>query len=177
MSRLSGFGPDAVTETLAETPTEDDTHPLVDVLKFYCKESQSDRDANEDLSNLDFHRKFGLHLHVPSSWPMLPSVVNLLMSVGGRDNVVIIYPSTAVYTSMSDSINDCAVHMCSVNYFAWHELYVAMDRVNSDASGMMKFKMLLNNADLVVFLGAPSTICEILDQVRCFCDGCLILLS
>lgn len=169
----------AELEQLYETDSES-KHPLAAMLCHYCDTFTARKQSHEDLDNLNFHRQHGLSVSVPNDWPIVEctkSVIRTLL-LDGRKKVIIIYPSTPVYQKISDSI----AHMGFVDepdllYFAWQEIYVAMDRAGKDNREIQRFRQLLQEADLVLFFGAPLGIPEVVDQVRGFCEGCLIILG
>jgi len=153
------------------------THPLLDMMLLYFDHFRETKESNEELDNLNFHRQFGLTLSVPDHWPLLDSIQNIirhsvdseLRRVGG-DGTVVIYPSSRIYRDLYDNEQD-------ITYFSWQEFYVAMDRAGKDARELKRFRHLLENANLIIFCGAPIGIPEIVDQVRGFCEGCLIVLE
>ncbi len=146
------------------------SHPLVDLLIRYYKEFEELRLGNEELSDLNFQKEFGLHINIPKHWDYIQAVKEVVSIC--KKNTVIIYPSTDVYKTVSGEFDNGGL-----SYFSWHELYVAMDQASSDARPLTRLKGLLLNADLTIFLGAPVGHPEITEQVRSFCPGCLIVLG
>lgn len=156
-------------------------HPLLQMLYSYYGEYPALREQNQDLDNLNFHRQYGLCLGVPVSWPLIPSIANLLESLkpkqeSPRPSAVIIYPSTAVYNSMYAALKTSSEDdPAGIIFFSWHELCVAIYRAGKDSRELQKFRHILQGANLTIFLGAPYGVPEVVDQVQGFCEGCLIV--
>ncbi len=154
---------------IQETPR---THPLLDTMLLYFDHFREQKESNEDLDNLNFHRQFGLTLSVPDNWPLFESIQNIIRHSldSGLHNIIVIYPSSTVYCDLYNEEQN-------ITYFAWQEFYVAMDRAGKDVRELKRFRHLLENAHLTIFCGAPIGIPEIIDQVRGFCEGCLVVLE
>ena len=152
-------------------------HPLTSLLESYCKDFNVLKDQNQDLDNFRFQSRFGLSVTVPETWPLVDSVGKIVEYAGSMPytgDIVIVYSSTKMYRSLLSTIKDGL----PVVYFSWHEFYVAMDRVNKDARDLQRFKKALEKSPLTVFCGAPiQTMPEVVDQIRGFCEGCLIILN
>jgi len=145
-------------------------HPLLSLLTKYYADFVQLKDLNEDLDNMRFQRQFGLSLSIPETWP-LSSAVQHLVGLAKSSAVVIIYSSTEMYHTLSQNISQG-----NVSWFSWHEFYVAMDRAGRDTRELQRFRHILQNAKLTVFCGAPS-IPEVVDHIRGFCEGCLVILT
>lgn len=148
-------------------------HPLQSLVVEYYRTFDQIKREHEELDSLSFHRQYGLAIGVPSHWPYAAAIAdtcNLAISKE-KNKIAIIYGSTALYRELADILPT------AVNYCSWQEIYVAMDRSGKDAREIKRFRSMLSECDLVFFCGAPVSIPEVWDQVRGFCDGCLIILS
>lgn len=148
-------------------------HPLPYMLCSYYDEYPILREQNQDLDNLNFHKQFGLCLGVPANWPLVSSIFNLVESIKeDKASTVVIYPSTSAYNLMYDAFKSTSKE---ITFFSWQELYVAMARAGKDSRELQRFRYILQGTNLAIFFGAPSGVPEVVDQVRGFCEGCLIV--
>lgn len=148
-------------------------HPVKGILECYYRDYKSLRDKNQELDNFNFHKQFGLVLGVPKTWPVMKSILETV-ELCLPSNVTFIYSSTLVYREINKEMEQKNMND-EITFFSWQELYVAMTLASTDVLHIQKFRNILQNSCLTVFLGAPG-IPDIVDQVRGFCDGCLIVL-
>lgn len=157
--------------------TENKEHPFFGLLLHYYNNFSKLRDCHLDMSSFDFQKNFGLFIQtVPNSWPYLDSVALLMNDVLKKINrstkqIVVIYPSTKIYKSLSSQV-DCD----DILYMSWHEIYSSLALSNRDVRGINKYKESISNAELTLFIGAPA-LPELIDHVCGYCDGCLIILG
>lgn len=157
-----------------DTVVNNNSHPLTELLLFYYDNYRSLRREHEDLDNFVFHKQFGLLLGVPQDWPLIKSLARIISSsVNKSDEVVVIYPSTAAFKMIHGELSEDS----SIVFFAWQEMYVAINRANKDTRELQRFRGLLQQASLTIFLGPPDGVPEIVDHVRGFCEGCLIIVD
>lgn len=159
----------------------DDIHPLIQLVRYYCENFPLVKREHEELDNLSFHRQYGLSIGIPSDWPYVETINETLqafetLSTASSRKYVIIYSSSSMYSQISSALA-VPPKMADISYHAWQEIYVAMDRASKDTREIKRFSLLLSAADVVFFCGAPSSIPEVLDQVRGFCEGCLVIFS
>ena len=148
-------------------------HPLLQLLKQYVNDVSKVRERHRDLNDLEFNTTYGLTIHAPAHWPVIESVQDLLEYWQGFcDKFLIIYPSTSVYTSVSQDLN-----VPNVSYFAWHEMYVAMIRSSQDTRFIRDLRSRIEESKMVIFLGFSEAMPEVIDQIRGLCRECLILLE
>lgn len=152
--------------------------PFTALLLHYYKEFWALKNSHEDESNLSFNQNYGLMVQPPKSYPVIESVVDLVYEAEREkgDSVVIIYPSTTVYREVADRVDKLKVDT-PVHFFSWQEIYVAMDRSAKDVRAIGSVKERLADAGLVIFLGASQSYPDVIDQVRSFCTGCLIVIG
>lgn len=154
-------------------------HELLALLKQYVLDFDELKDRHGDIDNVAFNRHFGLLIDPPADWPNLEIIAELIHwaeqnGVRGTyrgKKVLIIYPDTSTYDQISKLIQT------KVNYFAWHELAVAMNRAAADMQHIRSLRSKIESADLVIFIGVMNALPEVVDQVRGFCTSCLILLG
>lgn len=152
-------------------------HPLVSLLEFYYDNHGPAKEKNVDLDNLNFHLQFGLVIKAPETWPLIPAMSSVVQkAVSGNKSVSIVYSSTNVYHTLYNEMKSSGVDVNGVTFFGWTELYVAMDRNRKDSRELQRFRNILQSSDLCIFYGAPTGVPEIVDQVRGFCEGCLIVI-
>jgi hypothetical protein len=153
-------------------------HPIVSLLKHYVRSFSSIKQNYEDLDNVTFNRNYGLEINIPQCWPNAEAVVELIKWAAaqpmGFKEFLVIYPSTAIYDKVSKNLN---LDLQQVSYFSWHELAVAMNRVQNDMQHIKNLRAKIESADLVVFLGTSSALPDVIDQVRGFCTSCLIMVG
>jgi len=125
---------------------------------------------------MNFHRQHGLSISPPRDWPILECIKDLVDEVSqtSENHITIIYPSTQAYKSLS-SLEEHTTAPNPLVFFAWQELYVAMDQAGKDTRELQRFKHILETSHLTIFFGAPIGIREVVDQVRGLCEGCLII--
>lgn len=162
-----------------ETMSENMEHQFLALLKRYVTDFPGFKDRHADLSNVAFNRNFGLLIDPPSDWPSLQSVAELIAWNLNKDpknhGVLVIYPDTSTYDALSKMLTK--VPDVKVNYFAWHEMYVAMSRAGSDTEYIRMLRDKIELANLVIFIGVANALPEVVDQVRGYCTSCLILLG
>ncbi len=164
------------SETEAVTEIDDAGHPLVKLLLSHYQNFRQWKEARVDLSPAAFNREFGLLIQGPSEWPYtsaIRAVCDEAISLRAS-NIVIIYGSTAQYDKISKFLGASESRSNHVSYMSWQEIYSAMQLVANDARLIKTLRDRLASADVVFFMGAPLAVTEIIDQVRAFCDGCLI---
>lgn len=150
-------------------------HPVRDLLLHYYEGFQSLKEEHSDLSNLDFHKSYGLSLACPENWPLIESVGIVASDAvdGSNGRVLIIYNSTDMY--------DQLVKLCPQNpnmkYLSWQEIFVAMARNDSDVRILQDVKKRISEVDLVFFVGASSALSDVVNWVKNFCSSCLIVLG
>lgn len=144
---------------------------LFDLIKRYCEDYAVLRENNLDLSNVAFHRRYGLFLQVPASWALLEIAVSVLKS-SEKPNNMVVFSSSSSYRYLYDTLPQDD----TMQFLSWHEIFSAMHTASTDARYVQKIKLMLSSADLVLFVDPPS-ITEVLDQVRGFVSGCLVVLS
>lgn len=147
-----------------------DKHPFYIFLKHYWDEYSQLRENNLELDNATFHKKFGISLTVPNSWPIIHSI-GVLLGEMDKKQVVIIFPSTQMYKTLYDRIGD------GPEYCTWSEIYTAIHLAGHDVRSWQHIRQSLNDAKLVIFVGSSSAAGEVVDQVRVHVNGCLILLG
>ncbi|KKN26816.1 hypothetical protein LCGC14_0870750 [marine sediment metagenome] len=145
-------------------------HPVQEIIQKYLSDFETYKSENEDLSNLTFHRTHGFSLGCPEGWPLYESLA-LICSQTENDDIVIIYPSTPVYDKISSYMDENQ----DISYFAWQELFAAMQMVHEDTRYIKQLKNTLAKADLVIFLGSSTAAREVVSQVQASVNGCLLL--
>ncbi len=161
---------------------ESKVHSIVEMLKTHWSEFAEQKEEHADLDPLTFNRKYGLYIDPPSTWPTIEAVVSTCFGASPEDSVLIIYPTTQSYKDVSKlfswySENAQASHPSNVSFISWHEIFSAMSRVSEDARILKRIKERLVDANLVFFLGASEAISDVINQVRGYCDGCLIIIG
>lgn len=152
-------------------------HPLIRLLLSHYRQSNYWKEERQDLSPAAFNREYGLAIQGPSEWPYLEAIKTVTDDALSNDahSIVIIYGSTAQYDSISKYLGESDRRRSSLSYLSWQEIYSAIQLVNNDARLIQTIRDRLSGADLVFFMGAPLEVSEVTDQVRAFCDGCLIV--
>ena len=149
-------------------------HPVKGVIDQYLLDFPTYKSENEDLSNLNFHKTYGFSLVCPTEWPLYESL-SLVCSCRESENIVVIYPSTSVYDEISSNFSQQREKVLStagahtdqvIEYFAWQELFYAMQVVNEDTRHIKQLKGILTRADLVIFLGSSTASREVVNQVQ-----------
>ena len=152
---------------------------ITTLLKQYISDYKKIKRDNEEMGNIEFNKSFSLSVSPPKHWPFyepLGDSVSHAFDLGFL-NIVIVYSSTDTYNKIVKSIPIVEMSSKQVEYFSWHEIYSAMNRVQQDVSHMRRLKEVLGNADLVVFVGASTAMQVVVDQVLGSTSGCLILLG
>ncbi len=145
-------------------------HPLCEMLKLYCGQYNALREEHLDLQNLEFHRRYGLYLHVPASWPVLESM-NYIVRNSRISKTVVIFSSATSYRKVFDLLEN------DVKYCSWHEIFTAMQLASTDIRHVQRVKTMLNDAELIIFVDPPTSLTDLLDQVRNYATGCLVILD
>ena len=143
-------------------------HPLTQLVELYCDEYPALREKYLDLPSLQFHRDFGLLVKAPETWPVYKAIE---VAVNKFTNTIIIYSAASSYRDLYEKFGD------DVKYFSWHEVYTGMMIARSDVRSVHRIKGLLAEARLTIFLDPPNALPEVIDQVRGFSNGCLMVLS
>lgn len=169
-----------------ETRTESNTgisstgqQALPNILCSYFLESLNLREYNDDTSNLDFHRRYGLTLQVPEHWDVVSAATEVAAlahdaeggAQSGRKKVLIIYSNSLSYKTAYASIGEIA------SYISWHEIHTAMQISVSDPSYMRRVRDLIGSSHLTILFDPPSSLPEVLNQIRAETPGCLIAIG
>ncbi len=148
-------------------------HPLTQLLMKYCEEYPDCKDQHLDLPNQAFHQQFGLAIQVPSSWPVLESMKHVLEANSfQRSKTAIIFSTIADYQNLHEAFGGD-----DIQYFSWHELFSGLHLANTDIRHIRKVKNMLTEASYVFFLDPPEAISTVLEHVRGFTNGCLVILG
>ena len=136
----------------------------------YFGESMDLRAEHEDISNLDFHRRFGFSMQIPEHWDVMYALSALLITIGDYSarNMLIVYSTSVCYKNVFATLGDDAT------YISWHEIHTAMQISASDPSYIRRIRELLDHSDLTVVIDLPSTFSDVLNQIRASSSGCLI---
>lgn len=152
-------------------PTSIEDHPLTTLLHQYCVEYDNLRENNFELSNQNFHRKYGLIIHCPEHWEMIQSVHYVATECLSARKVVLIYSTTFMYRALYLLFGD------SAQYFSWHEVNTGIQVVQTDSRYIGKIKGVLSDANLTFFLDPPVDVPHVLDHIRGWTPGNLVILS
>lgn len=148
-------------------------HPLTDLLVQYVKDFPQLKSDNVDSDNLSFNNQYGLFIQPPINWP-LNDAIGVAIQESEFNSIVVVYPSTKVYNELSHLLGEQAYGDISVEYFPWHEMYTAMNRVNEDARYLQQLKKMLSESDLVLFVGSGGVPPDVVNQITASCSGCFI---
>lgn len=150
--------------------TERVEHPLLFLLKQYCVDYRALRDANLELDNDRFHRKFGLSLGLPETWPILECINELYGTL--RDHkVVVVFPTTSLYRELYTLLGN------DVTYYSWHEIYTSVHLSSHDVRTWHQIRATLQEATYVFFIKALSAAPEVVSQIAANVNGCLITIG
>lgn len=149
-------------------------HALHELIGTYYDGFADLKEKHEDEGNLSFQQSYGLVVQAPKTWPVIEVAVDALnLELHHSNYAMLIYSSTQIYQQVYHGLSDPD----DVYYLSWHEIYVAMGRSSTDARELLEIKRKISSMRLIVFLGASSAYPEVVDQIRMFCSGCLILLN
>lgn len=151
----------------------DVNHPFVGLVTYYLDEYEQLREEYRHLSNLEFHRTYGLRVDGPVSWPY-STVVKSLGDVAR--GLTIIYSNVKIYEQCRDSLEQKERNE-TVGYMSYYELKDAIHEADRDHRLMDRFKEMLRGSKVVLFMGASVARLEVLDQIRHFTDHCLVLVG
>lgn len=146
-------------------------HPMIDMLLLYHKTFELVKRNHEEISNLEFQRQYGLSLTPPTGWPFVKAIQSLV-SASVNNNIVIIYSSASMYRTIYEAIGNGEISYCS-----WQEIYVAVHTASADQRAIKRIKEMIGSSDLTIMVGAPFTFPDLIDQVRAYCENCLIILG
>ena len=149
-------------------------HPLIELILTYVQEYEEKRVAHSDLSNLDFHKNYGLYINAPVDWPNKEALHKVLTHLlEHKKSAVVIYGNTEEYKIASKLLPDDGM----LNFISWHEIYFAINTVQADMRPVKHVKDMLSHADVVIFFGANRTTSDVIDHIRTYCDNCLLLMG
>lgn len=151
-------------------------HPIETLLLGYYSDFESLKDEHSDLSNMDFHKLYGLSVSCPTSWPLVDGVgkvtCDAVETTNGR--VLIIYDTTSNYDMLSKACPDSVL----VSYLSWYEIFTALFRNNTDTRALSQIQSRIRDASVVFFFcGVDGALPDVLNWVRNFCSSCLIVLG
>lgn len=149
------------------------SHTLLSLLMKYYNDYDGYREVSESSNNLQFHNEYGLSLKVPKEWNVF-GVIDLFIDKLQREHnsaILIIYSNSASYKTLLSVAGDRA------SYISWHEIFTARQLVHTDASQIKYVRSVISASDVVLFMSPPYHINEVIEQVRAFTDGCLILID
>ena len=144
------------------------SHPLTQMIEFYCNQYEELREENLSLDPLAFQRRYGLLVHAPHNWNILETVEQVVSNYAKNLKVVVIFGSTESYRKIYDVLQD------RVQYFSWHEIFTGIHV--TDVRYIRRAKQLLTEAEVTFFLN-PPVLPEVMDQVCGQTRNCLIVLS
>jgi len=152
------------------------SHPLTETLKQYILDFHDFKESHDELNNSDFNRLYGFTIDPPMGWPVGEALNAAALTAISQsyNNFVVVYSSTDVYNKAVEALDNLRLDSRSVSYFSWHEFYSAAGRAAEDMTYLRRLKQLLQDADIVFFLGATSALNDVVDQIRASATGCLI---
>lgn len=152
--------------------TENNEHPLTQIVRMYIDQYPDLREENLDLQPLTFHKKYGLVVCAPHTWNILASAKQVIEDISGpgMPKIVVIFGSTESYHKIYKELQD------RVEYLSWHEIFTGIHTASTDIRYFQKSKELLVEANLTFFLDPPA-IPEIMNQVYGQTTNCLVVLS
>lgn len=148
-------------------------HPLIELLAHYCETYRINRSDNADLSNLDFHKRFGLYLNGPMDWPYVEAIKYLVDNkLASSAHATIIYSSTDFYRKIYKGIGRDDDQR--ISYLSFSDIFFAIHR---EQDLLVSIKNRLKNSSLVICAGTSMAADEVITQIHGFCDGCLVVLG
>lgn len=148
----------------------EDQHPFIKQMIFYYRQYDALREECQSLSSYSFQSQEGLRMDVPSSWP-ITQAIRATCDLVTKGAVLIIYSDTANYRQIYEVLGNNA------QYMAWTEIYTAMHRATEDVRLIQHVKDVISNAQLTIFMNAKAAARDVIEQVKKFADGCLIILG
>jgi len=158
-------------------------HELHGILAAFIRTFPDNKESNLSLSNTEFHDSYGLEMKVPSHWPLLDAIVSVIneftqvpaVRKPGSENkkVILFYPTVDVYNQVSPQIDSSV----EINYVLRADMFMAVYQASEDARTIQRLNEEIKRADLIVWYGSPTRSPNVVDYVKRFCSGCLLVVQ
>ena len=145
-------------------------HVLTNLLTQYVIDFKQFKSNHVDKDNISFNNSHGLLIQPPVQWPLDEAIIQAV-NQGDFQNIAVIYPSTKIYNEISNVLHNTKKE---IEYFSWHEMYSAMNRISEDVRYLKTLKNILSKSDLVLFIGPNGVPSDVVNQITVSCSGCFI---
>lgn len=153
---------------------------LKDLFSKYIESAVDFRKTAVDLDNVQFHKSFELKIKAPVSWNAKQDVVDALtLKKVHPSKIAVVYSNTSCYkefcTIIKDSIDEDTDN--EIFFMSYYEFHYAIINSSQDIRLQQRIKDGLGAADVVVVLHSEGCPANILNAIRQFTDGVLIILD
>jgi len=147
---------------------------LTDLFVKYLSDVTSIRSKSIDDNNVQFHRDYELRLKAPPDWCSEGSIIDAIKNkkASFRD-VVVIYSDTLCYRKFYNLTSNNE----EIFYASYYELHSAIINASQDIRQQKRIKDKIEDASIVVILEGSHCPDIVLNAIRQFTNGSLIILD
>ena len=149
------------------------------LFKRYLDDIKAIKNENIDLNNLDFHCKFELIIKAPESWNLFWELCNAILEGNPefyRESMCVFYSDTDCYRKAVKSL-DFEEEDKDIKLLSYYELHSAIATSSHDVRPQKRIQGFLSSSNVVIVLSASQCPDIVLNAIRRFTSGALILLD
>jgi hypothetical protein len=157
--------------------TRDFIDPVKELISVYLKDVFSYRSHCLDLDNVAFHQGNELQIKVSGRWYCYDALKESLDEndfFDSRNQVYVLYSDTRCYRRICKSLGD---FYDRVSFCSFYELHFAIMNSSQDIRPQKRITQKISESKIVVVLDFTKCTENVLNAIRQFTDGCLILLN
>ena len=151
---------------------------LEPVFVQFFNEAKETRSDNMDLTNTDFHKVNELRIKTPEKWNVRKELVNAISKThtSSIPNVYVVYTDTICYLDFSTIVNSVKL-LGDVKYGSCFELFYAITSSSQDIRPQQRMKNDIETSTIVVILESSRCPELVMNAVRQFTNGCLVIVE
>lgn len=154
---------------------------LESVFVQYFEEYKNIRSDNMDVGNVEFHKKNELKIKTPEQWAIRDDLIDAIVSFSFKSNssipnVYVVYSDTSCYVDFYEKIKQRKISG-DLKYGSYFELFYAISSSSQDIRMQQRMKSDIEAASIVVVLDSSKCPDIVLNAVRQFTNGCLVIIE
>ena len=148
-----------------------------DLLVQYFNNATQFRNDHIDSDNVSFHRENELKIKVPKSWDVHSRCIEALLESKSRNNVYVLYSGTPCYANFHGLVEQISKNADYFKYCSFFELQCAIMNSHEDIRLQQRITQEIANSTIVVVLDAGGCTQAVLQAVRQYTNGSLVLIE
>ena len=135
----------------------------------FLTQSSKNRRDHPDLNNMDFHAEYELRIKLPPEWGIINELRDSVSECSVKE-VAVLYSDTECYRKSSQL--DVVGKFCS-----FFELHSVLSTATQNVRPLERIQEMVKKSDLVIVLDVSRCPEIVLNHIRNFANGTLILIG